>query len=73
MADDLTLIVEPCEEGGFTAYVPEIPGAVSEGSTVEEAKANVLDAMAELLAYRRHKALQERSADAVVSTLSRSA
>ena len=53
MADQFTIIYEPCEEGGFTAHIPEVPGAVSEGETIEEAREMVLDAMREVLAYRR--------------------
>ena len=26
-------IIEPAEEGGYTAYVPKLPGCVSEGET----------------------------------------
>lgn len=52
MADELTIIIEPNDGGGFTAYVPEVPGAVSEGETPEQAKEMVLDALRELTAYR---------------------
>jgi predicted RNase H-like HicB family nuclease len=31
---------EPSEEGGFTAYVPSLPGCISEGNSREEAKKN---------------------------------
>jgi predicted RNase H-like HicB family nuclease len=54
----LTIIFEPAEEGGFTAYIPEVPGAISEGETIEEARRMVLDALRELTAYRRTAALQ---------------
>jgi predicted RNase H-like HicB family nuclease len=37
-------------DGWFTAQVAEIPGAISEGRTREEARANVLDALEVLLA-----------------------
>jgi predicted RNase H-like HicB family nuclease len=35
--------------GGYLAYTEELPGAISEGSTLEEARANLLDAVAMLL------------------------
>ena len=73
MEQTLTLIVEPCKEGGYTAFVPEIPGAISEGETVDAARDNVLDALRELLAYRREKALASTSPGAVVSALPHSA
>ena len=37
-------IIESCEEGGFTAYVPSLPGCVSEGETYEECMANIREA-----------------------------
>ena len=48
----LKIIFEPAEEGGYTALIPELPGAVSEGEPIEEAREMVLDAAHELLAYR---------------------
>jgi antitoxin HicB len=48
----LTIIFEPAEEGGYTAYIPELPGAISEGETVDEAREMVLDAARELIAFR---------------------
>lgn len=73
MAESLTLIIEPCNEGGFTAFVAEIPGAISEGQTIDEARSNVLDALKELLAYRREKAIATKSPQAVVTNLPHSA
>jgi predicted RNase H-like HicB family nuclease len=29
------VVLKPSEEGGFTAYVPSLPGCVSEGETAE--------------------------------------
>ncbi|WP_407923307.1 type II toxin-antitoxin system HicB family antitoxin [Desulfobotulus alkaliphilus] len=28
----LTVILEPCEEGGYTVWVPSLPGCISEGT-----------------------------------------
>lgn len=52
----VTLVFEPAEEGGFSAYVAEVPGVNSQGETMEEAKAMVIEALHELLEYRRQKA-----------------
>ena len=41
----LTVILEPSEEGGFAAYVPALPGCISEGDTREEAIANITEAI----------------------------
>jgi predicted RNase H-like HicB family nuclease len=32
------VIFEEAEEGGYTAYVPSLPGCISEGDTFEETK-----------------------------------
>jgi len=47
MSDQLHLTIRYSDAGGgwVTAQVLEIPGAISEGKTREEAKANVLDAL----------------------------
>lgn len=41
----LRVVLEPSDEGGFTAYVPALPGCVSEGDTEEEAMANIREAI----------------------------
>jgi antitoxin HicB len=43
------LIVKPLAEedgGGYLAYVPDLPGCLSDGATEAEALANVQDALA---------------------------
>ncbi len=52
----VTLVFEPDEESGYSAYVAEVPGANSQGETLEEAKQMVLESLHELLEYRRGKA-----------------
>ena len=41
----LKVILEPSDEGGYTVYVPSLPGCISEGNTVEEAMANIREAI----------------------------
>jgi len=41
----LKVVLEPSEEGGFTAYVPSLPGCISEGDTKEEALENIKEAI----------------------------
>jgi predicted RNase H-like HicB family nuclease len=41
----LKVVLKPSEEGGFTAYVPALPGCSSEGETSEEALANLREAI----------------------------
>ncbi len=48
----LTAIFEelpPSKGGGYVAYAEELPGAISEGDTLEEARENLRDAIAMLL------------------------
>jgi predicted RNase H-like HicB family nuclease len=53
---NLTAVFEPAREGGYTCFVEEIPAAISEGETLEEAKANLLDALRLVLDAQRHLA-----------------
>jgi predicted RNase H-like HicB family nuclease len=41
---EYTIILEPQEEGGFTARCVELPGAISEGETMTEALQNIREA-----------------------------
>ncbi len=40
-----TVLYEPAEEGGYTVTVPALPGLVTEGDTLEEARAMAQDAI----------------------------
>ncbi len=42
----LTVVLEPSDEGGYTVLVPSLPGCISEGETVDEALANIREAIA---------------------------
>jgi predicted RNase H-like HicB family nuclease len=52
----LTTILEPCEEGGYTIYLAEIPEVISEGETAQEAVANLADAFRLFLEMRLDEA-----------------
>ena len=41
----LKVILEPSEEGGYTAIVPSLPGCISEGDTKEETLRNIREAI----------------------------
>ncbi|EHQ34434.1 type II toxin-antitoxin system HicB family antitoxin [Methanoplanus limicola] len=43
---NLRVILEPGDEGGYTVYVPSLPGCISEGDTREEALKNIREAIA---------------------------
>ena len=51
----LTIVLEPQKEGGFTVYVPSLPGCISQGKTRLEALNNIRDAMEGYLeSLKRH-------------------
>ena len=37
----LRVILEPSDQGGYTVYVPSLPGCISEGDSREEALENI--------------------------------
>ena len=39
------VVLEPSEDGGYTAVVPSLPGCISEGETRDEALANIKEAI----------------------------
>lgn len=41
----LKVVLEPSDDGGFTVYVPSLPGCLSEGDTKEQALANIKEAI----------------------------
>ncbi|MFL5624559.1 MAG: type II toxin-antitoxin system HicB family antitoxin [Ktedonobacteraceae bacterium] len=41
----LKVVLEPSDEGGYTIYVPSLPGCISEGETAEEALKNIKEAI----------------------------
>ena len=41
----IKVVLEPAEEGGYTIYVPSLPGCISEGDTYEEAMENLKEAL----------------------------
>ena len=42
----IKVVLEPSEDGGYTVYVPSLPGCVSEGDTLDEALQNIKEAIA---------------------------
>lgn len=41
----LKVVLETSDEGGYTIYVPSLPGCISEGDTVDDAIANIREAI----------------------------
>lgn len=57
---------EFCDDGWIMATVPALPGAISQGRTMDEAREMIKDAIAELLASYEDDA---RNGDAVWETV----
>ncbi|MGD1100772.1 MAG: type II toxin-antitoxin system HicB family antitoxin [Terriglobia bacterium] len=41
----IRVVLEPSDEGGYTAYAPSLPGCVSEGEDIQEALTNIQEAI----------------------------
>jgi predicted RNase H-like HicB family nuclease len=63
MHNEFTAIVER-DGDGFIAYCAEVPGANGQGHTREECIANLREAIALVLEYRREESLRSMPADA---------
>ena len=61
----LTAAFIPAPEGGYTAFVEEIPGAISEGETLDEARENLADALRMILECNRDIAREQWPTDSV--------
>ncbi len=51
----LTAVFEPAPEGGYTCHFEEFPEVFSEGENLEEAKANLHDALIQVMEYHREE------------------
>jgi len=49
----LNIVIEPAEEGGFIAYIEEMPNVLTQGETLEEVKENLVDALQMVLEVQR--------------------
>jgi len=49
----LTAIFEEAEEGGYIAFIEEIPGVNTQGETLEEARVNLAEALQMVLDANR--------------------
>lgn len=70
---EMTAVFEPCDEGGYIAYIEEIPGINSQGETIEEAKENLMEAINLVFEERRasqNEAKSKRVKKLITQTLS---
>ena len=63
---NFTAVFERAEQGWWVATCPEIPGAVSQGKTIDEAREMLRDAIEILLEVRREKEAKEHAGREVV-------
>lgn len=56
----LTAVFEEVSEGGYVSYIEEIAGVNSQGETLEEAKANLAEALELILETQRMLSGQEQ-------------
>ncbi len=55
----LTAVIQELSEaegGGYWAFVEELPGAITQGQTLEETRENLQEAISMILEYRREQA-----------------
>lgn len=65
----LTAIYEKAAEGGYVGYVAELPGANTQGETMEEVRENLKEAVALLLECYREDAEKNLTASALKEDL----
>lgn len=56
----LTAVFEAAEEGGYIAFIEELPGVNTQGETLEESKANLLEALDLVLQSQREISEKEQ-------------
>lgn len=55
MKNDFTAVYQEAEEGGYVAFVEELPGAITQGETLEEARQNLAEAIQLVLEANREQ------------------
>ena len=62
----LTAIIEKSEDDWFVGQIEEIPAAISQGKTIEELKANLIDALNLLLEVNKENTKKEYKGKKVI-------
>ena len=68
MRNEFTAVIEHDGEW-YVGYCPEIPGANGQGTTIEDCRANLADAIALILEDRREDGLRGVPPDAICATV----
>jgi predicted RNase H-like HicB family nuclease len=66
---NLTIVYEPGEDGWIVVSIPEVPGVLSQGRTHEEARENIIDALALMLSPEPGEAGDERERETLQLTI----
>ena len=66
MTRAFTAVYQPASEGGFIAFVEELPGANTQGETLEEARETLREAVELILEANRELALQDVDESSVI-------
>jgi predicted RNase H-like HicB family nuclease len=70
MKREFSVIYTPIEDGWIMAQVPELPGAVTQGRDLHEAREMIQEAVELLLESYRENALKDAPSSAIWETLS---
>ena len=70
MKRQFNVVYYPIEDGWIMATVPELPGAVTQGRALEEARDMIKEAVELLLESYRSNAVRDAPGDAIWETLS---
>ena len=66
MTHTFTAVFEEAPEGGYTAFVEELPGAISQGETIDEARENLKEAIQLIIDANRELAMRGVDEERVV-------
>ena len=70
MKHDYSVVYSPMEDGWIMASVPELPGAVTQGRDLNEARSMIREAVELLLESYRDNAAKDAPGNAIWETLS---
>jgi predicted RNase H-like HicB family nuclease len=70
MKREFTVVYQPIEDGWIMATVPELPGAVTQGKDMDEARVMIKEAVELLLESYRANARRDAPGNAIWETLS---
>ena len=64
---NLTAVYEEAEEGGYIGHIAELPGANTQGETLDEVRENLLEAVQMILEANREESERRRAKGAKVT------